>query len=391
MAVRQITPAVIHVGVLDWDRRLFDKLIPLPQGTTYNSYVIKGSEKTALIDTAYPPKVDELFANLKKLELEKVDFIISNHGEQDHSGAIPELLKMYPEAKVVTNAKCINSIVDMLMVDRSHFIEVKEGDTISLGDKTLEFMITPWVHWPDTMVTLLKEDKILFTCDFFGSHLASSKLFAIEHEVYEPAKRYYAEIMMPFRTQIKKHIAKIEPLNVSMIAPSHGPLYNKPEFIINAYKDWVSDEVKNEVVIPYVSMYESTSKMVLHLTDQLMEKGVNVKPFNVTESDLGEFAVSLVDAATMVVGTSMVLAGAHPSIVPWIFMANAIRPKLKYMSIVGSYGWGGNMVDQIKSLTPQIKAEMLENVIFKGHPREEDYRNIEKLADLIAEKHKPLM
>lgn len=391
MAVRQIVPQVHHVGVLDWDRRLFDKLIPLPHGTTYNSYIIQGSEKTAIIDTAYPQRADELLNNLKKLNLDKIDYIIANHGEQDHSGTAPELLRMYPDAKIVTNAKCITSIVDMLMVDRDKFIEVKEGDTLSLGDKTLQFMITPWVHWPDTMVTHLIEDKILFTCDFFGSHLATSKMFAIEHEVYEPAKRYYAEIMMPFRKQIQKHIARIEPMDLAIIAPSHGPLYNNPKFIIEAYKDWVSDEVKNEVIIPYVSMYESTEKLVLHLTDCLIERGVNVKPFNVTESDLGDFAVSAVDAATIVVGSSMVLAGAHPAIVPWVFMANAIRPKVKYAAIIGSYGWGGNMIDQIGGLMSNLKVEMLDNVIVKGHPREEDFEKVKLLADQIAERHKPLM
>ncbi|MBC8525253.1 MAG: FprA family A-type flavoprotein [Candidatus Cloacimonetes bacterium] len=391
MAIRKIKSVVFSVGAIDWDRRLFDELIPLPDGTSYNSYLIKGSEKTALIDTVDPHKENELINNLQKLNVQKIDYVIANHAEQDHSGTIPKILELYPNAKVVTNQKCKNMLMDLMLISEEKFIVVNDGDTISLGDRNLKFILAPWVHWPETMLTYLIEDKILFTCDLFGSHLATSDLFVKdEAKVYESAKRYYAEIMMPFRNNIKKHIEKISNLNIEIIAPSHGPIYNKPEFIINAYKDWISDDVKNEVIIPYVSMHGSVEKMVNYFIDALIERGITVKPFNLTKTDIGELAISLVDVATIVIASPTVLVGPHPAIVSAVYLANALRPKVKFASIIGSYGWGGRMIEQISGMLTNLKVELLSNVLVKGCPKKEDFNLLEKLADEISEKHKGL-
>ncbi|MBL7086618.1 MAG: FprA family A-type flavoprotein [Candidatus Cloacimonetes bacterium] len=391
MAIRKIKSVVFSVGAIDWDRRLFDELIPLPDGTSYNSYLIKGSEKTALIDTVDPHKENELINNLQKLNVQKIDYVIANHAEQDHSGTIPKILELYPNAKVVTNQKCKNMLMDLMLISEEKFIVVNDGDTISLGDRNLKFILAPWVHWPETMLTYLIEDKILFTCDLFGSHLATSDLFVKdEAKVYESAKRYYAEIMMPFRNNIKKHIEKISNLNIEIIAPSHGPIYNKPEFIINAYKDWISDDVKNEVIIPYVSMHGSVEKMVNYFIDALIEREIIVKPFNLTKTDIGELAISLVDVATIVIASPTVLVGPHPAIVSAVYLANALRPKVKFASIIGSYGWGGRMIEQISGMLTNLKVELLSNVLVKGCPKKEDFNLLEKLADEISEKHKGL-
>ena len=391
MAIRKIKADIFSIGAIDWDRRVFDELIPLPDGTSYNSYLIKGSEKIALIDTVDPHKENELINNLQKLNVQNIDYIISNHAEQDHSGTIPKILELYPNAKVVTNQKCKTMLMDLLSIPEEKFIVINDGDTISLGDKTLKFILAPWVHWPETMFTYLKEDKILFTCDFLGSHFATSELFVKdEAKVYESAKRYYAEIMMPFRNNIKKHIEKISNLDIEIIAPSHGPIYNKPEFIIDAYKDWISDDVKNEVVIPYVSMHGSVEKMVNYLVSCLIEKGITVKPFNLTKTDIGELAISLVDAATIVIASPTVLVGPHPAIVSATYLANALRPKTKFASIIGSYGWGGRMIEQISGMLSNLKVELLSTVLVKGHPKESDFKSLEKLANEISEKHKKL-
>ena len=391
MAIRKIKAEIFSVGAIDWDRRVFDELIPLPDGTSYNSYLIKGSEKIALIDTVDPHKENELINNLQKLNVQNIDYIISNHAEQDHSGTIPKILELYPNAKVVTNQKCKTMLMDLLSIPEEKFIVINDGDTISLGDKTLKFILAPWVHWPETMFTYLKEDKILFTCDFLGSHFATSELFVKdEAKVYESAKRYYAEIMMPFRNNIKKHIEKISNLDIEIIAPSHGPIYDKPEFIIDAYKDWISDDVKNEVIIPYVSMHGSVEKMVNYLVSCLIEKGITVKPFNLTKTDIGELAISLVDAATIVIASPTVLVGPHPAIVSATYLANALRPKTKFASVIGSYGWGGRMIEQISGMLSNLKVELLSTVLVKGHPKESDFKSLEKLADEIYEKHKGL-
>jgi len=389
MVSRGLRPNVYSVGAIDWDRRLFDELIPLPDGTSYNAYLIKGREKTALLDTVDPTKEHELLANLEKMGVKNIDYVISHHAEQDHSGAIPTILKTYPEAKVVTNPKCKSMLTDLLLIPDDKFITVDDGETLSLGDKTLEFVYTPWVHWPETMVTFLREDKILFSCDFFGSHLATSDLFVIDEAmVYESAKRYYAEIMMPFRTPIRKNLEKIKDLDIRLIAPSHGPVYNKPEFILDAYRDWVSDQVKNEVIIPYVSMHGSTRRMVDYFVDALMERGITVKPFNLTATDIGELAIALVDAATIVIASPTVLVGPHPNVVYAAYLANALRPKLKFVSVIGSYGWGGKMIDQITGMLSSLKAEILQPVLVKGYPKEEDFESLDRLADEILKKHK---
>ena len=389
--MRELKPDVYAVGAVDWDRRLFDELVPLPDGTSYNAYLVKGSEKTALLDTVDPSKTDVLIDNLVEVGVDRIDYIVAHHGEQDHSGSIPDILMLYPDAKVVTNPKCRGMLIDLLNIADDKFITVEDGQTLSLGGKTLQFVYIPWVHWPETLGTYLQEDKIFFPCDFFGSHLATSSLFVNDEAVvYEAAKRYYAEIMMPFRGPIKKNLEKIKALEIEMIAPSHGPVHDKPEFIINAYKDWVSDQVKNEVILPYVSMHDSTRKMVEHFVGALIERGITVRQFKLSATDIGKLAISLVDAATIVVGSPTVLTGAHPLAAYAAILANALRPKTKFASIIGSYGWGGRCSEQLAGLLSNLKVEIIEPVIAKGCPKDDDFVALDRLADQILAKHKEL-
>jgi flavorubredoxin len=389
--MRQLKANVYAVGAIDWDSRLFDRLIPLPDGTSYNSYLVRGNEKVALLDTVDPAKTDVLLSHLAELEIERIDYVVAHHAEQDHSGSIPDVLMVYPEAKVVTNPKCKNMLIDLLDIEDDKFVTVEDGETLSLGDRTLQFIYTPWVHWPETMGTYLKEDKILFSCDFFGSHLASSSLFVDDEAlVYESAKRYYAEIMMPFRRQITKNMAKLGDLDIEIIAPSHGPVHDKPKFITDAYKDWISDNVKNEVVVAYVSMHGSTAKMVSYFVKALIDRGITVRQFELSTVDIGKLAMALVDTATVVIGSPTVLAGPHPSATYATFLANALRPKTKFASVIGSYGWGGKMVEQLTNMLTNLKVEILGPVLAKGDPKEGDFTALEKLADEILDRHKEI-
>ena len=379
---------ICMVGAQHWDRRLFDELIPLPDGTSYNAYLIKGSEKTALLDTVDPAKTEVLIDHLVQAGADKIDYIISHHAEQDHSGSIPDVLLMYPDAKVVTNPKCKGMLMDLLQIEEDQFITVGDGEKLSLGDKTLQFVYTPWVHWQETMCTYLPEDKILFSCDFFGSHQASTSLYVDdEATVYEAAKRYYAEIMMPFRSAIKGNLKKLEPLEIQFIAPSHGPVYDQPEMIIDAYKDWVSDAVKNEVIVAYVSMHGSTRKMVEYFVDRLADNGMKVRQFNLTEADIGKLAISLVDAATVILAAPTVLVGAHPSALYAAALVNALRPKTRFAGIIGSYGWAGKMTDQLTGMLSNLKVDLFEPVVAKGYPSEEIFTALDDLAEKIRQKH----
>ena len=389
---REIRPGVFWVGALDWDRRLFDALIPMPQGTSYNSYLIRGSDKTALIDAVDETMTETLLENLQSLSVRSIDYIIAQHAEQDHSGGLKKLLEAYPDAKVLGSAKCLDLLVEFDLIQRDKALEAKDGEKISLGGKSLEFISAPWVHWPDTIFTYLPEDHILFTCDFLGSHLAGSSLFASDEALlYASAKRYYAEIMMPFRSAVKRHLARIRSLAVDIIAPSHGPVHNRPRFILDAYGGWASDEVKNEVVLAYVSMHGSTRIMADYFVDALISRGVQVKRFDLTDYDVGDLAESLVDAATLVIGTPTVLGGAHPLALYAATLANALRPKTRYASVIGSFGWGGKMLEQITESLPGLKVQFLDPVLAKGRPKEADFLALDRLAEEIAGLHQKLV
>jgi flavorubredoxin len=388
MKPREIVPKVHLIGAVDWDRRLFDALIPLPDGTSYNAYFVQGSEKNALIDTVDPVHWRTLSLQLDVLPTP--DYLVIHHVEQDHSGSTPMLLERFPELTIVCNEKAKGMLIDHLHIDDARFHVVADGDEVSLGGKTLKFLFTPWVHWPETMSTWLEEDKILFSCDFFGSHYATSDVFADKHEVYDGAKRYYAEIMMPFGAQVLKNIEKVTQYPIALIGPSHGPVYDDPGFIIEAYRDWAGGEPQNIVCLPYVTMHDSTRLMVDYLTAALTDRGVAVERFDLTALDAGELASSLVHAGTIVLGTPTVLTGPHPLAAYAAFLANALRPRAKFATVIGSYGWAGKTVETLVGMMPKLKVELLDPVLAKGMPREADYAALDVLADTIAEKQKDL-
>ncbi len=389
MPAREIRSGVHWVGAIDWDRQIFDELIPLPNGTSYNAYFVRGSKKTALIDTVDPTKTEELVQNLDDLGITSIDYIVANHAEQDHSGSLPAMLERFSGATVITNEKCRGLLEELLHIPEERVRVIQDGETLPLGDRTLQFFIMPWVHWPETMATYLQEDRILFSCDFFGSHYAGSDLFVgDEATIRHAAKRYYAEIMMPFRKSIRGHLERLDGIAIDVVAPSHGPLYDRPSFILDAYRDWTGDAVKNTVVLPYVSMHGSTREMVDHLIGALIARGVTVKPFNLTRTDLGDLATAIVDAATIVVGTPTVIFGPHPEVVSAAYVTNLLRPKTRYATVIGSYGWGGKAADTVAGMLDRLKVEFLEPVIVRGKPGKDEFAALDRLADEIVKKHK---
>ncbi|MBO8430505.1 FprA family A-type flavoprotein [Spirochaetes bacterium] len=389
MKFQEIKNSVYYCGLNDCERKIFDELIPLEHGTTYNSYLVKGSEKIALIDTMYPKKTNLYLKNLDENNITKIDYIIANHGEQDHSGSIPALLEKYPEAVVVTNAVCKNNIIEMLHVDESKIRVVKNDDELSLGDKTLRFMIAPGVHWPDTMFTYLVEDNLLCTCDFLGAHYTfkEDEIFAPDSkELEHSAKRYYTEIMMPFRGVCKKYTQQVKDLNPDMILPSHGPIYKNPKFILDLYADWTADEGKNLVLLPYVSMYGSTEEMIDYLVEKLNAKGIKTEKFDIVTGDLGDLAMGLVDASAIILGSSMVLASPHPMAANVAYLANLLRPKAKIASFVGSYGWGGNLFGKLSEMLSGLKLDVIEPLLVKGKPKKDDFKKLDEMVEIIYTK-----
>ena len=391
MKFQEIKNNVFYCGLNDENRVIFDELIPLEHGTSYNSYLVKGSEKVAIIDTMYPPKTEEYLKNLDENGVEKVDYIIENHGEQDHSGSIPALLEKYPDAIVVTNSKCADNLREMLFVPDEKIKIINDGEQLSLGDKTLQFIFAPNVHWPDTMFTHIIEDNIIFTCDFLGAHYVFDDVFAKpSEELTHSAKRYYAEIMMPFRMLCKKYTKLIQEMGVDIICPSHGPIYNNPSDILDLYADWTKDEGKNLVLLPYVSMYGSTKEMIDYLSEKLEEKHIKTLKYDIVRGDLGDLAMGLVDATTMVLGTSMVLAGPHPASVNIAYLAGVLRPKLRIASFVGSYGWAGKLFEPLAECLSKLKLDIIEPIQIKGKLTEGDYKKLDNMVNSIYDKHKAL-
>lgn len=397
MTVLSISDQVFEVGASHPERQLFDCLMPTPHGTTYNSYLIVGSEKTALIDAVDPEKTNVLLENLEAAGVTRLDYLINLHTEQDHSGSVEAVVQRYPEVELITNAKVKELMQTHLHVPGEKLRVVTENDQIELGGKTLSFMMIPFAHWPDNYMVYLKEDNLLFSSDLFGSHYSTPKAFSTSSaEQRLAAKTYYAEIMMPYRSHISKYVKRVRELAPRMIAPAHGPVWYDPEIILKRYERWVGDAVKNLVAIPYVSMHDSTKVMVERLTVKLSEQGLSVVCRNLGDEpdslslETGHFITDLVDAAAVVMATPTVIGGPHPNMAYAAIVANALRPKSKYYVMIGSYGWGSKAAEVMDSLTSNLKAERLDPIMVKGLPNEDDLARIDQLAIDLAEKIKAI-
>ncbi len=385
MKPRELAPGIRSVGAVDWDRRMFDMLIPLPQGTSYNSYLVTGAEKTALFDTVDPTMTAVLFEHLG--DLQRLDYVVVQHVEQDHSGSLPAVLARFPGAQVLCSSRAVDMLATHVHVSGDIVRAVADGEEVDLGGKTLRFLYTPWAHWPETMSTFIPEDGVLLSCDMFGSHLATSDLIGDEEEIQPAAKRYFAEIMMPFGSMLRKNLEKVEPLGARLIGPSHGPVYGRPQLAFDLYREWIDGPPHNLVLIPYVSMHGSTKVMVDRLEGALVDRGIKVERLDLQGADLGRFAFSLVDAATIVAGAPTVLQQPHPLMRAALMLADELKPKARFFSALVSYGWATKALESMIAAVADLKAELVEPVVVKGLPTAEDLASVDALAAAIAAKH----
>jgi flavorubredoxin len=387
--ISELEKNVYWVGSWDWNRRLFDALIPLPKGTSYNSYLVVGDAGKALIDTVNPGFEKELEEKTQKIaDLSQLDFVVMNHAEPDHAGAIPHILRINKKAKFVTSPQGARMAKVFYQVPEERILVVRDQETISLGNKTLKFIEAPMLHWPETMFTYLVEDKILFPCDFFGSHIAGALYDGEVEDLLVYAQRYFGEIMMPFRAMGQKALEKLSDLEIAMIAPSHGPVYRNPERILNAYRKWVNGETKQKAIVIYATMWHSTEKMIQPLVETLASEGIETALYNLSVSDIGEVAKDLVDSRAIVVGGPTVLGGVHPVVANAVYLAKALRPPLKFGLVLGSFGWGGGMVRHIKEILGQTALELVGAVEINGPPSESDISKITELTRVLARKIK---
>jgi len=387
----EISPNVFWVGVEDWNRRVFDAFIPLPYGTSYNSYLVVGQNKTALIDTVNPGFEEALLQKISQiLPPEKIDYVIMNHAEPDHAGSIPAVMQAAKNAKVVASKLGVKLAELYFDVPSERRIVVQEGDTLELGGKTLRFIEAPWLHWPETMFTFAVEDSVLFPCDFFGSHLTSDRLYADEVGglLLPEAKRYYAEIMMPFAASAQKALDKVKPLNPKIVAPSHGPVYRNPQTIVEAYEKWTRGSLERKVVVVYVSMWGSTQALERVITETIATEGVEAVPYNLSIADISHVLRDLVDASAVVIGTPTVLGGAHPLAVYATELIASFGVRGKIAAVFGSFGWGGGAARRIKARLEQGGFEVVDTLEIRGPPKPEYVEKAVALGKAVANKVK---
>jgi flavorubredoxin len=391
MPILHLRDGISWVGVNHPQRRLFDALIPLPEGTSYNAYVVRGRERVALLDTVEPEFLGELLDNLAAAGVTRLDYVVAHHAEQDHSGSLPVILERFPTARLVASPRCLSMLADLLDLPAGRALPVEDGASLDLGGRTLSFLHAPWVHWPETMLTHVPEERLLFTCDLFGSH----KGFAVDSSVdwagtREEAARYFGTILLPFRTLVRKHLARVEALGVECIAPSHGPAHGVPALVLEAYRRWVAEVPASKAVVAFVSMHGSTERMARHLADALLARGVQVELVDLARADLGALAAALLDAATLALGAPAVLNGPHPVAASAATVVNALKPGLRQAACFGSFGWGAKHLEAGLGLLPDLKLEWLPLVACKGAPRQEAFAALDALATEIARKHEVL-
>jgi len=366
MSAVKLLPGVYWVGVVDWNVRAFHGHTYITKrGSTYNSYLIV-DEKIALIDTVYGPFSDQLLANIAEIvPPEKIDYIISNHGETDHSGSLPALKKACPNAKHFGTAKVKGTLEKMYYLGLDLHV-VKSGDTLSLGKKTLSFIEAPMLHWPDSMFTYLAEDALLFPNDAFGQHLASSARFSDEVDagaLIEEAEAYFANILWPFSSMVLRKIDELVKMKlpVKMIAPSHGVIWRKdPMQIVNSYVEWAKNTTRKKVVIAYETMWGSTEKMAYRIVDGLVSEGVEVKLYDVAHTDNTEMIREMLYARGYIFGSSTHDNNMLPNLAMFLEFLKGLKPTGRKAAAFGSFGWAGGAVKEMESFIASPGIEIVQ-------------------------------
>ena len=383
---------VYCVGVVDWNIRDFHGYITR-RGSSYNAYLIQ-DEKTALVDTVKHSFAGELVENISALtSLEKIDYIIVNHVEMDHSSSLPVIAKLAKNAKIVSSVRGKEELIKHYGAEFERIETVKSGDTIKLGKKTLTFLEAPMLHWPDSMFTYLIEDKILMPNDAFGQHLASAGRFDDEVDqtvLMEEAVTYYANILMPFSPLIVKKIQEVVAMKIpiDMIAPSHGIIWRKdPMKIVNAYLDWCTGKtVKQKAIVVFDTMWGSTDKMARAIAEGIISQGVEAKLLKLRGTDNTDIVTEIVDAKAVLVGSPTLNNGMFPSLGTFLTYITGLKPKGKIWSFFGSYGWGGGAVKNMFKTVKEAGFEVLEpGIEAKWVPTAEELKKCFEFGQQIAQ------
>ncbi len=395
MSVLKILPDIYSVGVVDWDVRTFHgHTYTTNRGTTYNSYLIV-DEKIALVDAVYAPFTQELVDNIKSVvPLDKIDYIVVNHLETDHTGALPELVKLMPKVKVLCTEKCKEGLYKHYYM-KADFQVVKTKDELKLGKRTLQFIETPMIHWPDSMFTYCPEEQLLLSNDAFGQHFATAERFDDEVDqcaLQDESQKYYANILWPLGAIILKKIEDVQKLNIpiKMVAPSHGVIWRKdPAKIINSYVHWAKNETRGKVVIVFESMWGSTDKMARRMLEGLVDSGIEVKLFDVAVSDRTEIINEMLEAKGFMFGSSTHDNDMLPSIAGFLELVKGLKAKGRFACAFGSFGWAGGAVKEIEKVIQESGIELVSpGLAFKYVPDELEMKQCYEYGKAFADKIK---
>jgi anaerobic nitric oxide reductase flavorubredoxin len=395
MAKTPLKDGVYWVGVVDWNIRDFHGYIT-SRGTSYNAYLVQ-DEKTALVDTVKSPFAGELVRNISEIvDLEKLDYIVVNHVEMDHSSSLPLVAKLAKNAKIFSTQRGKEELIKHYGHEFDRIEVVKSGDELKLGKKTLKFLEAPMLHWPDSMFTYIEEDKILLPNDAFGQHLASSYRFDDEvdnHILMEEATKYYANILMPFAPLITKKIQEVVAMGIpiDIIGPSHGIIWrSNPTQIIKAYLDWSNGAaVENKVAIVFDTMWESTDKMARAIAAGICSQGIEAKILKLRSSSNTEAVTEVLEAKAVLAGSPTLNNGIFPTMGSFMTYITGLKPRGKLWGFFGSYGWGGGAVRGLMDMAKKAGFDVYEPTVeIKWVPDEEDLKKCFEFGQQFAQKIK---
>ena len=383
----EIKPNVFWVGGIDWDIRNFHGH-STRRGTTYNSYLIM-DKKITLVDTVKHYLFDEMISRISDVvDPKKIENIVSNHVEMDHSGSLPKILDMVPNATLITSTRGEKGLRRHFKKDWN-FKVVQSGETLNIGKRTLHFVHIPMVHWPDSMVTYSPYDRLLLPNDAFGQHIASSERFDDEFDwgiLKEEAAKYYANIVMPFGDQVKKALEAIKPLKIDMIGPSHGVIWRSNiSKIAKEYSKWANYESDKKALIVYDSMWGTTERMAYEIAEGLTQSGIKVNMKNLKTNHISDIITDVLDTKLILLGSPTLNNGILPSMGGFLTYLKGLRPKKKIGFIFGSYGWGGQAVGEIEKIIGELSWDMpFDSINLNYIPDKDEILNLRNIGNKLG-------
>ena len=391
----KIKDGIYWVGVVDWALRNFHGYTT-HRGSTYNAYLVV-ADKVVLIDTVKKQYKDELLARIASvIEPERIDYIVSNHAEMDHSGALPEIIEIVKPEKVFASTMGVKNLKGQLHLD-TEIVAVKDGEELDIGGKTLKFFETRMLHWPDSMFTYVVEDRVLFSQDAFGMHYATRSIFVdecprpvVEHELIT----YYANILMPYSPLVLNLFKKVEGLEFDVIAPDHGPIFRKREdidWVLGLYRDMAQQKPTNRAVVFYDTMWGSTGKMARSIADGIAAGGAEVAILPLSGSHRSDVATEVLRSGAVVVGSPTINNNMFPSVADVLTYLKGLKPKNLIGAAFGSYGWSGESVKQVREALEAMGVEIVGELKVQWVPDEKALSECFELGLKIAQRLKEVV